>query len=326
MSAPAARPPRLRRRYGRRVAVLIALCLLAACGGPGRDVLKEPAGHYKLGVPYQISGRWYTPRYDPNYRARGIASWYGEPFHGRDTANGERFDKALMTAAHTTMPLPSLAQVTNLTNGKTVTVRVNDRGPFVEDRVIDLSEAAAKALGFHRQGLAEVEVRFLDLAVAATGSRDTILAAAQPSAPSIAATRPAAPTLITPPEPVRDPAPLLAAPAPAPTLAQGPGSPATVPTRLATPVESCAGAEAQRFVQAAGFARAADARTYLALLTDAAPGLPPLPARVIEARGVHKLVVGPLTHDHEVRQAITALRARGFTSAAPLLAAPICLS
>ncbi len=148
--------------------VLVLVALLAGCGGgSGPRPATGEGGHYKLGRPYEINGRWYEPAYDPQYSARGIASWYGEPFHGRTTANGERFDKNRLSAAHTTLPLPSLVEVTNVENGKSLVLRVNDRGPFVGDRLIDLSEAAAAELGFKQDGLAEVEVRFVRLADAA---------------------------------------------------------------------------------------------------------------------------------------------------------------
>lgn len=111
--------------------------------------------------PYQIRGRWYRPEHQPHYDVEGIASWYGDAFHGRPTATGERFDMTLLTAAHTTLPLPSLVEVTNLENGRTIIVRVNDRGPFVDDRLIDLSRAAADALDMRRAGLARVRVRYL---------------------------------------------------------------------------------------------------------------------------------------------------------------------
>ena len=124
----------------------------------------SPPGVYKLGSPYQIQGRWYYPEYDPNYDRVGVASWYGEPFHGRRTANGEVFDRDMVTAAHPTLPLPSLVRVVNLQNRRELVVRVNDRGPFVDDRLIDLSQEAARQLGFEGQGLAPVRVQFVSLA------------------------------------------------------------------------------------------------------------------------------------------------------------------
>jgi rare lipoprotein A len=136
----------------------LLLVVLAGCSSP------SPPGNYKLGDPYQIQGRWYYPEYDPNYDRVGVASWYGEPFHGRRTANGERFDRDMVTAAHPTLPLPSLVRVVNLQNRRELVVRVNDRGPFVDDRLIDLSQEAARQLGFEGLGLAPVRVQFVSLA------------------------------------------------------------------------------------------------------------------------------------------------------------------
>ena len=140
------------------LALALLLVALAGCGSP------SPPGVYKLGSPYQIQGRWYYPAYDPNYDRVGVASWYGEPFHGRRTANGEVFDRDMVTAAHPTLPLPSLVRVVNLQNRRELVVRVNDRGPFVDDRLIDLSQEAARQLGFEGQGLAPVRVQFVSLA------------------------------------------------------------------------------------------------------------------------------------------------------------------
>ena len=108
--------------------------------------------------PYQIKGQWYYPKDDPDYDQTGIASWYGEPFHGRKTAIGEIYNMNAVSAAHKTLPLPSYVQVTNLDNGRVLRVRVNDRGPFVHGRIIDLSRRAAQLLGFERQGVAKVRV------------------------------------------------------------------------------------------------------------------------------------------------------------------------
>ena len=119
---------------------------------------------YKLGQPYQIAGRWYYPEFDPSYDKVGIASWYGREFHGHTTANGEVFDRHELTAAHPTLPLPSIVRVTNLANHRQLELRVNDRGPFVGDRLIDLSQEAARELGFERQGIARVRIQFVGLA------------------------------------------------------------------------------------------------------------------------------------------------------------------
>lgn len=123
--------------------------------------LKRGGGRYQVGKPYQIKGRWYHPKEDPDYVAEGKASWYGSAFHGRLTANGEVYDMNHLTAAHPTMPLPSYARVTNLHNGSSVIVRVNDRGPFAKDRVIDLSKRAAEMLDYTQSGVAKVRVAYV---------------------------------------------------------------------------------------------------------------------------------------------------------------------
>ncbi len=129
----------------------------------GRSTKKEPAqqGGYKIGNPYQIKGVWYYPAVDYNYNKTGIASWYGPGFHGKLTANGETYDQNALTAAHKTLPLPSIVQVTNLENGRSIKVTVNDRGPYAFGRIIDMSRRGAQLLGFHRQGTARVRVSIL---------------------------------------------------------------------------------------------------------------------------------------------------------------------
>jgi rare lipoprotein A len=153
------------------------------------------------GPPYQVAGKWYVPAYEPNYDEVGIASWYGPTFHGKDAASGEVFDEMAMTAAHPTLPIPSLVRVTNLENGKSVVVRLNDRGPFVDDRIIDLSRAAGKALDMHDKGTAKVRVQYVGPAPAeanAAPSQPVVQAfapqkldiAARPMAPIAAQTSP----------------------------------------------------------------------------------------------------------------------------------------
>jgi rare lipoprotein A len=121
--------------------VSIGLAFLGACNGPEKVQPTASAGKglYKVGKPYQVDGIWYYPKEDPSYDETGIASWYGKQFHGRYTANGEVFDLNGLTAAHHTLPMPSIVQVTNLENGRSLTLRVNDRGPFAGARIIDVS-------------------------------------------------------------------------------------------------------------------------------------------------------------------------------------------
>lgn len=165
-----------------RVALLSTMAtLLAACSSSNQRVdsgrqkvttysprvvsygqqVPKGGGRYKLGRPYQVGGKTFVPRHQPNYSRTGIASWYGKDFHGRLTANGEVYDMHAMTAAHPTLPLPSMVEVTNTRTGRRVIVRVNDRGPFARGRIIDLSYRAAQELGLVRRGTSEVHVRYL---------------------------------------------------------------------------------------------------------------------------------------------------------------------
>lgn len=152
--------------------LLLAPFLLSSCAETefvahaAKQMQSEPSsatarGEYKVGNPYQIRGVWYYPKVDYDYRETGIASWYGPNFHGRPTANGERFDMNALSAAHRTLPLPSFVQVTNLENGRRLVLRVNDRGPFAHGRIIDVSRRAAEMLGFKIQGTARVRVSIL---------------------------------------------------------------------------------------------------------------------------------------------------------------------
>jgi rare lipoprotein A len=158
--------------YKRLTVLVLALFVLGACAETQLLVHtakrigqnnKEPGqqGHYKIGNPYQIKGIWYYPAVDYGYNKTGIASWYGPGFHGKLTANGETYDQNAMTAAHKTLPLPSIVQVTNLENGRSIKVTVNDRGPYAFGRIIDMSRRGAQLLGFHRKGIARVRVQVL---------------------------------------------------------------------------------------------------------------------------------------------------------------------
>lgn len=124
----------------------------------------KPNGVYKVGDPYQIGGTWYYPHEQPDYDETGVASWYGPGFYGRSTANGEIYQPGDLSAAHRTLPMPVNVRVINLENGRSMVLRVNDRGPFAKGRIIDVSETAAKALGFHEQGVTKVRVQYIGVA------------------------------------------------------------------------------------------------------------------------------------------------------------------
>jgi peptidoglycan lytic transglycosylase len=127
---------------------------------PGEPVPKG-GGNYRVGKPYTIAGRTYVPEENNGYTAEGLASWYGEDFHGRQTANGEIFDMNSISAAHPTLPVPSYVRVTNLSNRRSIIARVNDRGPYHRGRLIDVSVRAAKLLGFYEQGTTRVQVDYV---------------------------------------------------------------------------------------------------------------------------------------------------------------------
>lgn len=272
--------------------VLGPLVVLAACGttapappagGPGKGAV---VGHYKLGAPYRIKGKLYRPEYDPTYTRVGVASWYGAAFHGLPTANGEVFDKEQITAAHPTLPLPSLVRVTNLENGRTIDVRVNDRGPFIGDRLIDLSQAAARRLGYENQGLAQVRVEFLALAEDARGT---------PPAPTVArATRPATP------------APRLEVPAGREVQV------AALAVQPAAPPTLCA-AVGPQLVQIGAFAETDVASAAIAEIE----GLGPVQVQpaFIGQRAVVRLRIGPLADPGAATSVLREARALGYTDA-----------
>ncbi|QJE72901.1 septal ring lytic transglycosylase RlpA family protein [Aerophototrophica crusticola] len=207
-----------------RILVLAAVAAgLSACATkpPEKPAAQAPAGPklpaggiYKVGEPYQINGVWYYPQVDYNYDQTGIASWYGPGFHTKSTANGETYNENELTAAHQTLPMPSLVRVTNLENGRSIVVRINDRGPFVAGRILDMSRRGAQLLGFDQQGTAKVRVQVLAeesraIAAAAQNGGNTQMAGSPDGGPvPKAAPRPkveveGVPAPATPPAPVR---------------------------------------------------------------------------------------------------------------------------
>jgi rare lipoprotein A len=220
------------------VAVLGACLALANCASSGKfagrvdpkygvsssprvvaygDPVPKGGGTYRVGKPYTVAGRVYVPEEDVNYREEGLASWYGDDFHGRQTANGEVFDMDGLTAAHPTLPMPSYARVTNLSNGKSLIVRVNDRGPYANNRLIDVSHKAAELLDFKGVGVARVRVEYVaraplegsdDSQLMATLRSGTPAPAPAPSLVRVASARPFVPS--TPPygRPIRGEVPM----------------------------------------------------------------------------------------------------------------------
>ena len=193
--------------------VAIAGASLAACatvqpkyatrGGSVSGPASTAPGGYKVGQPYQVAGIWYVPKEQPNYDQTGIASWYGDAFQMKATANGEIFDMNQLSAAHTTLPLPSIVEVTNLDNGRTLRVRVNDRGPFVDNRIIDLSRAAAQELGYDRKGLARVRVKYIGPAPLAGPDAGVRYASATPATRAPIAVVSSMPVAVAPAESIQ---------------------------------------------------------------------------------------------------------------------------
>jgi rare lipoprotein A len=201
-------------KFARRVDPKYGVSTSARVIEPGEPVPKG-GGVYRIGKPYVVAGRTYVPEENPRYSAEGMASWYGDDFHGRLTANGEVFDMNSISAAHPTLPMPCYVRVTNLTNRRSLIVRVNDRGPYHQNRVIDLSVRAAQLLGFHGDGLARVRVEYVATAPL-EGSDDHLLFATlrdgvpapAPSLVMVAAAKPFVPQIKDPSPAFRSSVPL----------------------------------------------------------------------------------------------------------------------
>lgn len=183
-------------RLKNTIPVLGMLALLAGCtttvepdGYSQATAISGTGGVYKVGKPYKIMGKTYYPKEDYNYSEVGVASWYGSDFHNKKTANGEKYDMHTLTAAHRTLPLPSIVKVTNLENGRSLVLRVNDRGPYAKNRIIDISKRGAQLLGFQTKGTAKVRVELMEkeskeLKAALTGQKiEPVMASAKKTTP-----------------------------------------------------------------------------------------------------------------------------------------------
>ncbi len=249
--------------------------------GPGEAAVK-------IGQPYQVAGVWYYPQADPDYDETGIASWYGEEFQGRQTANGEFFDMNKLSAAHKTLPMPSRVRVTNLENGRAIVLRVNDRGPFAHGRLIDVSRRAAQLLGFYRSGTARVRVqaaygpggkKFVPKPVTPDAER-TAVAAAPQAAVATQALPPPAGVPATPPPPALPPIQQVAA-TEAVTEAAADGVVTFEPVR-----------PTQLFVQAGAFAFIDNARRLSQSLSRIGPTN--ISVAEVDGRDLYRVRIGPL--------------------------------
>ncbi len=243
----------------------------------------------RVGAPYQVNGRWYAPAAEPGYAETGKASWYGDDFHGKPTANGEKFDKTALTAAHPTLPIPSLVQVTNLENGREVIVRVNDRGPFVQGRLIDVSHAAADVLGFTANGSARVHVRYLGPAPKRVGANTA--------------------------------APERAAPPPRPLTQSAPRALIATPERLPVRETTVTQAGGGFMVQIGAFASAANAHRVRQRAASAGDvTIDALPTRA--GGEVFRVRVGPWRDRAAAGAALEAIQAQGLSGAIVAANAP----
>ncbi len=314
-----------------RAAVILLAALLAACGStpkrsgsidrtPGTGASSAGGGYYlddgpganapanieaipdavpkiePLGRgtmrPYTVMGRNYTPmtRLEP-YKARGIASWYGRRYHGKQTSSGEIYDMYAMTAAHTVLPIPSYVRVTNVANGKSVVLRVNDRGPFIDNRLIDLSYTAAYKLGILGGGSGMVEA-------------ESIIPGQSLATPQPAAAAPVAPA---PPVPVAiETAPVTAIPLPQPAAV------AAVPAATSASSAATGGS----YLQFGAFGVQANAESYLARLQAQADWLTGT-LRVEQSGGIYRVQAGPYASETAAREA--AERAGQVLGAKPVI-------
>jgi rare lipoprotein A len=317
-------------RFGLALPIMTALLLLAGCTAtrhpPPLVAGEQPVppgggkGVYKIGSPYQVDGVWYYPAEDFNYDETGIASWYGEAFHGKYTANGEVFDLNAVTAAHKTLPMPSIVEVTNLENGRRIQVRVNDRGPFIRGRVIDLSRRSAQLLGFEPQGTAKVRVRILvpeSIQVAALAGRNggedgPAIAAAAPKAAPVGAV---VATALPPPPGARaaPPPPTQALPRPVPAPSPPPVQLASLTPPPNQPVTVVPTRPTQIYIQAGAFAKADNARKVKDRID--ALGAVKISGARVQGVDVYRVRLGPIASVDEADQLLDRVVKAGVQEA-----------
>ena len=282
---------------------------------------------YKIGKPYQFQGTWYYPAEDFKYEETGIASWYGAQFHGRKTANGEIYDMNTLTAAHRTLPMPSFVRVTNLGNGRSLILKVNDRGPFARNRIIDISRRGAQLLGFHDAGTARVRVQIMadkSRAIAARTKSEVQLAAV--GSPIIVARlpKPAVATESLSPLPGAKSSPGIvnAAPAKAGGIEKSTVRPA--PQRLAARITSSPKPETgvvtvepvtktNIYIQAGAFGQFDNANKVRARLSPL--GTVKISSVLVNGRDLYRVRVGPLSNVAAADQLLGRVIGSGYANA-----------
>ncbi len=312
------------RRARPLAASILALAVLAGCAETELavhnakrlqtppDATTETLGDYKVGKPYQIKNVWYYPRVDYSYDETGIASWYGPGFHGKRTANGEVYDQNAMTAAHRTLPMPSLVQVTNLENGRSIQVRINDRGPFAHGRIIDLSKKGAELLGFVRQGIARVRVQILE-----PESRQLVARAQGLEVPEDApSAAPVETVAVQELPPVGSAAPPVSAPKRVRTASVQPLRPddtaALAPVAPEAVVTQQAARRTRLYVQAGAFTQIANAERLRARLTSV--GNVQISRAVVGDTRFFRVRLGPLRDVETADRTLELLLNNGFTN------------
>jgi rare lipoprotein A len=288
--------------------ILIAL-LVADCSSQHR-VGGRPM--YKVGTPYQMGGAWYYPAVDYNYDETGVASWYGEAFDQQYTANGEIFDLNQLTAAHRTLPMPSVVQVTNIENGRSLRLRVNDRGPFAQGRIVDVSRRAAQLLGFETGGTALVRVRILkeeSMQVAELAKRNggdvNVLVAEAPSVATVesAAIGPTSRAAAAPTQPTAAPINNVRSPVAVAALPSLPERVNVVPVKSAGRI----------FVQAGAFSARENAQR---LQFRIAPlGAVQVMAASVNGSEMYRVRLGPLPNVEQADRVLTRVVASGYPGA-----------
>lgn len=326
-----------------RTVLLCSPLALAACAGrsappvtnPPVAAAKEPqvGGVYKVGKPYQVEGVWYYPAEDYSYSQEGIASWYGTDFHGKRTANGDRYDMNDITAAHPTLPMPSVVKVTNLDNGRVLKVTVNDRGPFHSSRIIDVSRRAAQLLGFYEMGTARVRVD-ID-AQESINLKNIALAKHPPEMPQIAAAPRGNVSAVqleplSPPAGTSNKAPSaavkpVAVPAPAPVPAQA-STVSKPPAAAKEPASKAAKAPANPkakstvvasaggiFVQAGAFSEEANARKLEQQLGDL--GKVRIVPTTVKSKKLYRVRLGPIADAATAAALVGKVKSYGYSDA-----------
>ncbi|MBL4692439.1 MAG: septal ring lytic transglycosylase RlpA family protein [Magnetovibrio sp.] len=265
----------------------------------------EQKSTYKVGKPYQVKGVWYYPAEDWTYDRTGIASWYGPNFHGKPTANGEIFNQWEVSAAHKTLPLPSIVRVTNLGNGRSLVVRINDRGPFKPGRIIDMSKQAAQLLGFEGQGTAQVRVQVLtqqslNLAQRAQPPRQQLSQADSPIKVNVSSIS-SQPVVSQSLPPVVSNQPL----------------PAEIPQEIKNPIGQQPVLLTRMYVQAGAFGNRANAERVKSALSSV--GNIVVSSIPVNGRNLYRVRVGPVSSVMEVDRLLSDVINAGFAGARTII-------